>query len=62
MPSFMAKMLVTATESVPTRLALSTLGNATQIGAIEMVNKMQHRIHLSFLAKMTKRATEGILM
>jgi hypothetical protein len=47
MPSFMAKMLATATVSVLTRLALSTLGNATQIGAIELVKKMQHRIHLS---------------
>jgi hypothetical protein len=47
MPSFMAKMPATATVSVLTRLALSTLGNATQIGAIELVRKMQHHIHLS---------------
>ena len=62
MPSFMAKMPVTATGSVLTGLSLSTLGNAAQIGAIELVRKMQHHIHLSFLAKMPKRATEGILM
>ncbi len=49
MPSFMAKMLVTATESVLIKLALSTLGNATQIGAIELVRKMQHRIHIVFI-------------
>jgi len=46
MPSFMAKMLVIATESVLTRLAWSTYDNATQIGAIELVRNMQHRIHL----------------